>query len=88
MGPQMQKYLWWKKYLTIMQIVSDLYFISVFIFLLLFALSNSKMNEYYAVSTQYNVSVTNTKLYQLCVHACQHTLHLHLRLSVVDFFFV
>ena len=22
MGPQMQKYLWWKKYLTIMQIVS------------------------------------------------------------------
>lgn len=24
MGPGMQKYLWWKKYLTIMQIVSDL----------------------------------------------------------------
>lgn len=24
MGPHMQKYLWWKKYLTIMQIVSDL----------------------------------------------------------------
>lgn len=23
MGPQMQKYLWWKKYLTVMQIVSE-----------------------------------------------------------------
>lgn len=33
MGPQMQKYLWWKKYLTIMQIVSNpkayIYFLDI-----------------------------------------------------------
>lgn len=32
MGPQMQKYLWWKKYLTRMQIVSKNKILSIFLY--------------------------------------------------------
>lgn len=79
--PSMQKYLWWKRYLTIMQIVSsffliflmDLIIIIFIYFLLLLVHVESRFNSYSFFATLFNFNFNRTAIFQSSSELCCHS---------------